>query len=228
MKMVLDRAGAAGGGADKDCTSGARQGGVAGDEIRGIAKGEKALNAPSHKRGADDGSPSPPKERCVEQPLVRHEGLTCATLFTFILGAFLLTLDSPRAGVRVLWVLIDGVGDFALHSLGNKTPLQAASTPACDAIAASGVSGLMDPVQAGLACGSDTAHLSMFGYDPRTYYRGRGAFETMGTGLEMLPGDIAFKVRPPCPLLRAWSPHITKRRVWEGGFQQQERYACPW
>jgi 2,3-bisphosphoglycerate-independent phosphoglycerate mutase len=63
----------------------------------------------------------------------------------------------------------------------------------CDAIAAAGVSGLMDPVQAGLACGSDTAHLSMFGYDPRQYYRGRGAFETMGAGLEMLPGDIAFK-----------------------------------
>jgi len=52
----------------------------------------------------------------------------------------------------------------------------------------------MDPVQAGLACGSDTAHLSMFGYDPRLYYRGRGAFETMGAGLDMLPGDIAFKV----------------------------------
>lgn len=58
----------------------------------------------------------------------------------------------------------------------------------------------MDPVQAGLACGSDTAHLSMFGYDPRRYYRGRGAFETMGAGLEMRPGDIAFKVAclAPC------------------------------
>ena len=55
----------------------------------------------------------------------------------------------------------------------------------------------MDPVQAGLACGSDTSHLSMFGYDPRRYYRGRGAFETMGAGLEMRPGDIAFKVAPP-------------------------------
>lgn len=69
----------------------------------------------------------------------------------------------------------------------------------CDAVAAAGVSGLMDPVQAGLACGSDTAHMSMFGFDPRRYYRGRGAFETMGAGLEMRPGDIAFKVaRVPC------------------------------
>ncbi|KAG8093162.1 hypothetical protein GUJ93_ZPchr0012g21300 [Zizania palustris] len=51
----------------------------------------------------------------------------------------------------------------------------------------------MDPVEPGLACGSDTAHLSLLGYDPRVYYRGRGAFESMGAGLAMAPGDIAFK-----------------------------------
>ena len=51
-----------------------------------------------------------------------------------------------------------------------------------------------DPVQAGLACGSDTAHMSIFGYDPLKMYNGRGAFEAMGSGLEMAPGsDIAFK-----------------------------------
>jgi len=51
----------------------------------------------------------------------------------------------------------------------------------------------MDPVEPGLACGSDTAHMSLFGYDPRHLYRGRGAYESMGAGLEMHPGDIAFK-----------------------------------
>jgi 2,3-bisphosphoglycerate-independent phosphoglycerate mutase len=63
-------------------------------------------------------------------------------------------------------------------------------------VAAVGVTGLMDPVEPGLACGSDTAHLSLLGYDPRVYYRGRGAFESMGAGLAMAPGDIAFKVAP--------------------------------
>ena len=52
----------------------------------------------------------------------------------------------------------------------------------------------MDPVEPGLACGSDTAHLSILGYDPRIYYRGRGALESMGAGLDMKPSDIAFKV----------------------------------
>ena len=51
----------------------------------------------------------------------------------------------------------------------------------------------MDPVEPGLACGSDTAHLSILGYNPRHCYRGRGSFEAMGAGLEMEVGDVAFK-----------------------------------
>ncbi|XP_052200180.1 uncharacterized protein LOC127806739 [Diospyros lotus] len=94
---------------------------------------------------------------------------------------------------RVAFVLIDGLGDVSLPRFGYKTPLQVAKIPNMDAIASAGVNGLMDPVEVGLACGSDTAHLSLLGYDPRVYYRGRGAFESMGAGLAMSPGDIAFK-----------------------------------
>ena len=95
---------------------------------------------------------------------------------------------------RVAFVLIDGLGDVSIPRLGYKTPLQAANIPNLDAIASAGINGLMDPVEVGLGCGSDTAHLSLMGYDPRVYYRGRGAFESMGAGLAMSPGDIAFKV----------------------------------
>ncbi|KAJ0253980.1 Metalloenzyme domain-containing protein [Hirschfeldia incana] len=94
---------------------------------------------------------------------------------------------------RVAFVLIDGLGDVSIPRLGYKTPLQAANIPNLDAIASAGINGLMDPVEVGLGCGSDTAHLSLMGYDPRVYYRGRGAFESMGAGLAMSPGDIAFK-----------------------------------
>ncbi|KAM7278667.1 hypothetical protein ACFE04_005801 [Oxalis oulophora] len=94
---------------------------------------------------------------------------------------------------RVAFVLIDGLGDVSIPRFGFKTPLQAAKLPNLDSIASAGVNGLMDPVEAGLGCGSDTAHLSIMGYDPRVYYRGRGAFESMGAGLAMSPGDIAFK-----------------------------------
>jgi 2,3-diphosphopglycerate-independent phosphoglycerate mutase len=104
-------------------------------------------------------------------------------------------MGSPKQlKTRVAFVLIDGVGDVSLPRFGLKTPLQAAKLPNLDAIASAGVNGLMDPVEVGLGCGSDTAHLSLLGYDPRVYYRGRGAFESMGAGLAMSPGDIAFKV----------------------------------
>lgn len=94
---------------------------------------------------------------------------------------------------RVALVLVDGLGDVSIPSLAFQTPLQAARTQNLDAIASAGINGLMDPVEPGLACGSDTAHLSLLGYNPQTYYRGRGAFESMGAGLAMSPGDIAFK-----------------------------------
>jgi 2,3-diphosphopglycerate-independent phosphoglycerate mutase len=58
---------------------------------------------------------------------------------------------------------------------------------------AAGANGLMDPVEPGLACGSDTSHMALLGYDPREHYRGRGAFEALGAGLCVGKGDVAFK-----------------------------------
>lgn len=71
--------------------------------------------------------------------------------------------------------------------------MQHVKTPYIDLLSKSGVNGLMDSVEAGYACGSDTSHMNIFGYSPFKYYKGRGAFETMGSGLPMVDGDIAFK-----------------------------------
>jgi len=51
----------------------------------------------------------------------------------------------------------------------------------------------MDPVETGLACGSDTAHLNILGYNPFDVYNGRGSFETIGSGLQMESDEIGFK-----------------------------------
>ena len=121
------------------------------------------------------------------------------------------SLPRVRKKRKMLFILIDGLGDVSVPQFDYRTPLQQAKTPFMDYLAAAGRNGLLDPVQVGLACGSDTAHLSIFGYPPKQYvnfllcdeddplfalryYRGRGALETIGTGLEMRPGDIAFKV----------------------------------
>jgi len=60
-------------------------------------------------------------------------------------------------------------------------------------IAESGISGIIDPVESSFACGSDTAHMSLFSYNPFTDFRGRGAFEVMGSGMKLDKGDLGFK-----------------------------------
>lgn len=70
---------------------------------------------------------------------------------------------------KIFFLLIDGIGDLSYLDENGKycTPLQKANTPTFDYIASGGsLCGSMDPVAPGIACGSDTAHLSIFGYDP--------------------------------------------------------------
>ena len=56
-----------------------------------------------------------------------------------------------------------------------------------------GITGIMDSIRPGIIPGSDTAHLSILGYDPYEVYTGRGPFEASGVGLDVIPGDIAFR-----------------------------------
>ena len=78
---------------------------------------------------------------------------------------------------KIIFILIDGIGDIQVKQLDNKSPLQYSNLPTIDLIAKTGITGLMDPVEVGLACGSDTAHMNIFGYNPFQEYRGRGSFE---------------------------------------------------
>ncbi|HUS56759.1 MAG TPA: 2,3-bisphosphoglycerate-independent phosphoglycerate mutase [Thermoplasmata archaeon] len=94
---------------------------------------------------------------------------------------------------KILLVVCDGMSDRPVREFGDKTPLQVARTPAMDAIARSGVSGMMDVIAPGIIPGSDTAHLALFGYDPYKVYTGRGPIEAAGAGIEMAKGDVAFR-----------------------------------
>jgi 2,3-bisphosphoglycerate-independent phosphoglycerate mutase len=90
-------------------------------------------------------------------------------------------------------MIIDGMGDRPLKELGYKTPLEAAITPNMDKMAENGICGIMDPIKPGIRPGSDTSHISILGYDPYEVYTGRGPFEAAGVGVDVLPGDIAFR-----------------------------------
>jgi 2,3-bisphosphoglycerate-independent phosphoglycerate mutase len=90
-------------------------------------------------------------------------------------------------------VIPDGCADESQESLGGKTPLQAAKTPAMDEIARLGVVGRSNNVPAHLPAGSDVANLSLFGYDPDKYFTGRAPLEAAAQGIKLGPEDWAIR-----------------------------------
>jgi 2,3-bisphosphoglycerate-independent phosphoglycerate mutase len=95
--------------------------------------------------------------------------------------------------LKVVLIVLDGLGDRRCKALGLRTPLQAARPCFFDKLAAEGETGLIHVVAPGLPNGSDTGHLALLGYDPHTYYTGRGPFEALGAGVELREGDVAFR-----------------------------------
>ncbi len=97
------------------------------------------------------------------------------------------------ASNKAILLICDGLGDRPIKSLGGKTPLECATKPNLNKLASEGECGLMDPIAVGVRAGSDTAHLSLLGYDPYKYYTGRGPFEAAGIGMDVRKGDVAFR-----------------------------------
>lgn len=94
---------------------------------------------------------------------------------------------------KILIIIMDGLGDRGNDELNGMTPLQATKTPNLDWFTKNGMSGLCDVIAPGVTPGSDTAHLSILGYDPRKVYTGRGPFEAAGIGAIGKKGDVAFR-----------------------------------
>ncbi len=90
-------------------------------------------------------------------------------------------------------IIPDGCADEPQESLGGKTPLEVARTPAMDAIAKAGVVGRANNVPAHLPAGSDVANLSLFGYDPNVYFTGRAPLEAAAQGIALGAADWAIR-----------------------------------
>lgn len=95
--------------------------------------------------------------------------------------------------MKHLIILGDGMSDHPIESLGGKTLLEAASTPAMDLLAAMGRSGLLVTVPPGFAPGSEVANTSILGYNLEKVYEGRGPLEAASIGYEMSPDDLALR-----------------------------------
>lgn len=95
--------------------------------------------------------------------------------------------------MKYIVVLGDGMADYPVEALNNKTPIQYASTPAIDYMAKHGIIGTVKTVPEGMPPGSDTANMAVFGYNPFVYYSGRSPFEAASMGVPMLDTDITFR-----------------------------------
>ena len=101
---------------------------------------------------------------------------------------------TDNSQIKIVYILLDGVGDLPHPDIENKTPLQAAKTPNMDKLAKNGKMGEVISVGKGIAPESDIAVFNMLGYKfHHADYAGRGVIEAIGTGIDFKDGDLALR-----------------------------------
>lgn len=95
---------------------------------------------------------------------------------------------------KILFVILDGLGDRPIEALNNMTPLEAAETPNMDWLAKNGVCGVQKMLPDGVYPTSEECHLALFGYDYIKDYPGRGVLEALGANIFLDKTDLAFRV----------------------------------
>lgn len=95
--------------------------------------------------------------------------------------------------MKYIVVLGDGMADEPIEKLGGKTPLEYADTPTMDAMSKQSEIGMIHTIPEGMSPGSDTANLSVLGYDPKKYYTGRSPLEALSIGVDMKDTDVALR-----------------------------------
>ncbi len=95
--------------------------------------------------------------------------------------------------MKYIVVLGDGMADESIEALGNKTVIEYANTPCLDRLSKLSEIGMVHTIPDGMNPGSDTANLSVLGYDPKKYYSGRSPLEALSIGVPMLDSDVALR-----------------------------------
>ncbi len=90
-------------------------------------------------------------------------------------------------------VIIDGASGLPLPERGGKTCLELAHTPNLDAMAKEGILGLVRTVPVGMEPSSACACMSVLGYDPKVYYKGRAGIEAESLGIPVGEGEVVFR-----------------------------------
>ncbi len=95
--------------------------------------------------------------------------------------------------MKYIVILGDGMADYPIEKLNNKTPLDVANKPFIDGLCAKGEIGLVKTVPDGMKPGSDVANLSVLGYNPKKVYSGRSPLEAASIGINLKDTDISAR-----------------------------------
>lgn len=95
--------------------------------------------------------------------------------------------------MKYIFILADGMADWPIEELGGKTPMAVADKPNTNAMAAGGITGLCQTVPEGFSPGSDVANLSVLGYPPSQFYKGRSSLEAISAGVPIGGGDMTLR-----------------------------------
>ncbi len=106
---------------------------------------------------------------------------------------------------KTVIIIPDGCADFPVDSLNGRTPLQAAHVPAMDMIAKLGVIGQSNNVPPQYTPGSEVANMSLFGYDPDSFFTGRAPIEAAAQGIQLGLMISQFGVTWSRFVIKSWS-----------------------
>jgi 2,3-bisphosphoglycerate-independent phosphoglycerate mutase len=126
----------------------------------------------------------------------RHKVISCNFPLQINLAATILMHMSSKVynNIKIVYVLLDGVGDLPHPSLNDLTPLEAAYTPHMDSLSRNGCMGQVITVGKGIAPQSDIAVFNMLGYNFKNgNYVGRGVIESIGCNIDFKEGDVAMR-----------------------------------
>jgi 2,3-bisphosphoglycerate-independent phosphoglycerate mutase len=121
--------------------------------------------------------------------------------------------------MKYIIILGDGMSDYPIPALGNKTPLMAANTPNIDKLCKMGRTGQFQTVPLDMPPGSEIANMAVLGYDVKKVFQGRGVLEAASMGVDLDETDLGLRCNIICieneKIKNHSAGHITNEEVFE-------------
>ena len=95
--------------------------------------------------------------------------------------------------MKYIVIVPDGMADYPIARIGNKTPLETAKTPHMDFLAQQGMVGLVQTIPEGMNPGSDIGNMAILGYDPKVCHTGRAPLEAANQNIILADDEVAFR-----------------------------------